>query len=145
MRWRISLDRSERETPTNGCPKRRELSTKPGPEWLTIACSREIRIKFKIKIMIRKSAQPQINRPFYLGLEGEAHFLSGSRGVIRGVHDFEHGAAIFAGHQRLFIFPDAFDEVFQLLRIALVERFFKNGEGPALGRAGLFHCVAVAL
>ena len=60
------------------------------------------------------SAQPQINGPFHLRLERKGHFLSGPGGVIRGIHDFQHGAAIFASDQRLFFFPDAFDEVFKL-------------------------------
>ena len=46
--------------------------------------------------------------------------------MIRGVQDFEHGAAILAGDERLFLFPDTFDEVFELLGIALVERFFNR-------------------
>src|SRR3989442_6470906 len=95
--------------------------------------------------MVSTSAQPQINRSFHFGLEGKVHLLPRPRGLIRGVHDFEHGAAILAGDERLFFLPDAFDEVFQLLWIALVERLFENGEGPTLRRAGLFHRVAVAL
>src|SRR5580765_7488386 len=69
---------------------------------------------------LRYSAQPQINRPFHFGFEWKSHLLSGPRGVIRGVHDFQHGAAILAGDKRPFVLPDAFDEVFQLLRITLV-------------------------
>src|SRR5437016_10456830 len=64
--------------------------------------------------------------------------------MIRGVHDFENGPAIVAGDDGLFVLAHAFDEMFQFLGIALVERLLENREGPAFGGAGLFHRVTIS-
>src|SRR6266542_5509007 len=54
--------------------------------------------------------QPQIDRLPDLRMERQRHFLSGPRGVIRGVHDLEYRAAVFSSHNRFFVFGDAFNE-----------------------------------
>src|SRR5438046_6293821 len=78
-------------------------------------------------------------------MEGKRDFLAGGGGMVGGVHELEHGAAIFSGDQRGFIFADAFDEMGEFLGIALIEGLFENRKRPAFGGAGFFHGIAIAV
>src|SRR5438876_10239355 len=99
--------------------------------------------RFRVQTWEQNLRQPEIDWLRCLRLERERHFLSDARGVISGVHDFEHRPAVFAGDGRWFVFADAFDEMFELLRVTLVERFLEDRERPAFGRTGLLHGIAV--
>jgi hypothetical protein len=57
-------------------------------------------------------AQPKI---YWLGnflAEGDFHLRATARRFVSGIHHLEHRASIFARNERLFIFPDALDEMF---------------------------------
>ena len=91
--------------------------------------------------------QQQLDRVSYLGrvFKGQADLLSGFGRKVGGVDHFQDGAAVLAGHERRFVLPHAGDEMRKLLRVALIEGFLKDRERPALGRAGFFRGVVVAV
>src|SRR6185312_8182752 len=76
-----------------------------------------------------RGPKPQVDRLGNLRPEGQRDLLANARRIVRGVHQFEHGAAVLARRARRRVVPHAVDEVLQLVRVALVESFFERGEG----------------
>ena len=66
------------------------------------------------------------------GRKGQRDLLADPCRVVRRVQHLEHDAPILAGRDRRRVVSYALDEVLQLLRISLIERFLEIGEGPAL-------------
>src|SRR5437867_12335290 len=88
---------------------------------------------------------PQVVRPFGIRFERQFHLASGARRLVSGENNFEDDATVFPGHQGLAVILDAIDKMRHLLWKTVVPFLLVNGARPALGRAGLFHCVVVAL
>src|SRR5262245_32687675 len=79
--------------------------------------------------MFIESAQPQIHRFLHtLWPERQLDSFARSCRSVRRVNQFQDRASVFAGNERFPVLTNAVDEVSKLLRVALVEGFFEDGE-----------------